>query len=235
MTRELQLIDQLVSLAYQTMGRDPQLLQAASMLYFAAATSFEGRPPGRAGQRVPHRRRPEFRATVCELNSAFSRVRDSSEWIETWVKQVESLIAPGTPSGFSSRSIGTCTGRPLRRNDTDLPASKLSRQSSTGGGLTQRETSGSEQKSRLSQSERRLSVEADRVRFYGRKIESSPPAPLMMSSPPPPRMMLAPELPVRLSLKVEPLMFSNVLSVSVPAAPEALPVVRFTVTLPVAD
>lgn len=99
-TRELQLIDQLVSLAYQTMGRDPQLLHAASMLYFAAATSFEGRR--RAGQVSEFLIADDlnFVRTVSELNSAFSRVSDSSEWTETWVKQVESLIAPWNSVGL---------------------------------------------------------------------------------------------------------------------------------------
>lgn len=44
---ETRLIDQIVATAYPTMGRDPELLHAATSLYFVAATTFEHRFPTR--------------------------------------------------------------------------------------------------------------------------------------------------------------------------------------------
>jgi FADH2 O2-dependent halogenase len=46
--REVRLIDQIVAASYASMGADPDLLHAASALYFAAATTFEQRFHGRS-------------------------------------------------------------------------------------------------------------------------------------------------------------------------------------------
>ncbi len=61
-------------------------------------------------------------------------------------------------------------------------------------------------------------------------IVSSPAPPLIVSLPAPALITLAPLSPVSVSLYAEPVMFSMELSVSLPAPPEAVPVVRFTVT-----
>ena len=99
-TREIQRIDQLVSLAYTTMGRDPQLLHAASVLYFAAATTFEGRRRARQASEFLIADDTNFVRTVNELVGAFPGAGDSCESVHTFAQRVESQIAPWNSVGL---------------------------------------------------------------------------------------------------------------------------------------
>lgn len=95
--REIDLIDRLVSLAYGTFGRDPRLLHAASMLYFAAATTWETRR--RSGVRE---------AFLLADDRAFSQVVDEAiqtfpqtdQAIAAWCSNVETAIAPWNSVGL---------------------------------------------------------------------------------------------------------------------------------------
>ena len=121
-TREIQRIDQFVSLAYATMGRDPQLLHAASMMYFAAATTFEGRR--RAGQASEFliADDPNFVRTVNELVGAFPGAGDSCESVNPWVQRVESQIAPWNSVGlFQPRHQNMYWQTAAEKCDSDSP------------------------------------------------------------------------------------------------------------------
>ncbi len=99
--QETTLIDQLVSLAFLTMGRDPRLLHAASMLYFAAATTFESRR--RNGQRESFLLADDegFRKVVVELARTFPNSDEPSAiTVYEWTDRVESLIAPWNSVGL---------------------------------------------------------------------------------------------------------------------------------------
>lgn len=95
--QEFTLVDQFVSLAFQTMGRDPRLLHAASMLYFAAATTYESRR--QAGQKD---------AFLLADDEAFLRMmevpdatfRQGCESIEAWVRSVQILTQPWNTVGL---------------------------------------------------------------------------------------------------------------------------------------
>ncbi len=95
--QEITLVDQFVSLASQTMGRDPRLLHAASMLYFAAATTYEARR--KAGQSGAFLLADdgEFRQVVSRLHSACPR---DSESVDEWVQNVQILTQPWNTVGL---------------------------------------------------------------------------------------------------------------------------------------
>ncbi len=95
--RETTLIDQFVSLASQTMGRDPRLLHAASMLYFAAATTFEVRRKTGTGGAFLLADDEEFRRVVEEL---LVTCPPGSESIEAWLRSVELLTQPWNTVGL---------------------------------------------------------------------------------------------------------------------------------------
>ncbi len=94
---EVTLIDQFVSLAYQTMGRDPRLLHAASMLYFAAATTFEARRQAGTGGAFLLADDPEFLHVVEALHTTCPQGGKS---IEAWVRSVRLLTRPWNTVGL---------------------------------------------------------------------------------------------------------------------------------------
>ena len=99
--QETRLIDELISLAIRTMGRDPRLLHAASMLYFAAATTFETRR-GR-GRRESFLLADDaaFREVVADLAQTFPDSDGSgANSVNEWSQRVESLIAPWNSVGL---------------------------------------------------------------------------------------------------------------------------------------
>ena len=87
--QEVTLVDQFVSLASQTMGHDPRLLHAASMLYFAAATTYETRRKAGQGGAFLLADDEEFRQVVSRLHSTCPR---GSESVDAWVCSVQRLI-----------------------------------------------------------------------------------------------------------------------------------------------
>ena len=96
--QEITLIDQLVALAYQTMGRDPQLLHAASMLYFAAATTYEARRQhGKTGGAFLLADDEEFLRFVLGLRVTFPQ---NDSYIEPWVRAVQIVIEPWNRVGL---------------------------------------------------------------------------------------------------------------------------------------
>lgn len=99
-TRELRLIDQLVSLAFRSMGRPPELLHAASMLYFAAATTFESRRRlGTSGEFLLADC-PDFLAVVKRLTAAFPRDPGVREAAQHWAIDVQSQLTPWNTVGL---------------------------------------------------------------------------------------------------------------------------------------
>ena len=95
--REITLIDQFVSLAYQTMGRDPRLLHAASMLYFAAATTFESRR--KAGMRGEFLLADDAEFLgICE--ALFATFDQGCKSIDAWVRSVRLLLKPWNSVGL---------------------------------------------------------------------------------------------------------------------------------------
>lgn len=100
--REIRLVDQFVSLAFRGMGNDPQLLHAASVLYFAGATTFESRWRTGCGGDFLLADDPEFRLAVREIVSAFPETERGfqKEAVHHWTSQVESRIAPWNSVGL---------------------------------------------------------------------------------------------------------------------------------------
>lgn len=98
--QETRLIDQFVALAYRTMGRDPRLLHAASMLYFAAATSFEAER--RRGQRGAFLGANDiaWRGIVDEVCRTLPGEDAAARPIEEWIAQVEALVGPWNSVGL---------------------------------------------------------------------------------------------------------------------------------------
>lgn len=98
--QETRLIDQLVALAYQTMGRDPRLLHAASMLYFSAATSFEaGRRRGEKGAFLLADN-AAFRGIVDEICRTLPGEEAAAGLIDEWITQVETMVRPWNTVGL---------------------------------------------------------------------------------------------------------------------------------------
>ncbi len=95
--REIVQIDHFVSLAYQTMGRDPRLLHAASMLYFAAATTFETRRKAGIHDEFLLADDEEFRQVVQQLHSTCPQ---GSESVDDWVRTVQDLTQPWNSVGL---------------------------------------------------------------------------------------------------------------------------------------
>ncbi len=98
--RETRLIDQFVALSFQTMGRDPRLLHAASMLYFAAATSFETRRKvgGRGAFLLADD--AEFRQVVDSICRELPRENATERENTDWITTVEALLAPWNRVGL---------------------------------------------------------------------------------------------------------------------------------------
>ncbi len=119
--REIVQIDHFVSLAYQTMGRDPRLLHAASMLYFAAATTFETRRKAGIHDEFLLADDEEFRQVVQQLHSTCPQ---GSESVDDWVRSVQTLTRPWNTVGLFE---------PLRPNmywHTAAPKGALGQQAS---------------------------------------------------------------------------------------------------------
>lgn len=97
---ELTMIDRLVALAYSTMGRDPRGLHAASMLYFAAVTTWEKRR--RAGARE---------AFLLADDAAFAQVVQSATHrpltpdVSTWCDSLRTSLAPWNSVGLFTPAI----------------------------------------------------------------------------------------------------------------------------------
>ena len=95
--QEIVLIDQFVSLASQTMGRDPRLLHAASMLYFAAATTYEARRKNGARGAFLLADDEEFLRVVEVLHAT---LQQGCESIDAWVRSVRLLTQPWNAVGL---------------------------------------------------------------------------------------------------------------------------------------
>lgn len=95
--QEVTLIDQFVSLAFQTMGRDPRLLHAASMLYFAAATTFEKRRRSGTGGAFLL---ADDEAFQCMMEVPEATFRQGCESIDAWVSSVQLLTQPWNTVGL---------------------------------------------------------------------------------------------------------------------------------------
>ena len=95
--QEVTLVDQFVSLACQTMGHDPRLLHAASMLYFAAATTFEARRKAGIRGEFLLADDEEFRQVVSRLHSTCPQ---GSESVDDWVRSVQDLTQPWNTVGL---------------------------------------------------------------------------------------------------------------------------------------
>ncbi len=95
--QEITLIDQFVALAYQAMGRDPRLMHAVSMLYFAAATTFETRRASGSQEAFLLADDEQFISVVEVLEATF---RQGCESIEAWVRSARLLIQPWNSVGL---------------------------------------------------------------------------------------------------------------------------------------
>ena len=83
------------------MGRDPRLLHAASMLYFAAATTFESRRRNGLRESFLLADDEGFRKVVVELARTFPNSdKPSAVTVYEWAGRVESLIAPWNSVGL---------------------------------------------------------------------------------------------------------------------------------------
>lgn len=106
-TREILLIDQLVSLAYKSMGAAPQLLHAATMLYFAGVTTFESRRRAGQGCEFLIADDPDYVRTVHELVEAFPETLKTEDDVISWTHRAEFQVGPWNSVGLF---------RPLHRN-----------------------------------------------------------------------------------------------------------------------
>jgi FADH2 O2-dependent halogenase len=99
---EIRLIDQLVSLAYRCMGHDPRLLHAASMIYFAGATTFEARRRGGSRGDFLLVDDPEYCRVVHELTTAYPDADGiwNANAVADWTALVERRIAPWNSVGL---------------------------------------------------------------------------------------------------------------------------------------
>lgn len=100
MDLELGLIDRLVSLAFQTMGQTPELLHAVSMLYFAAATTFESRRKAGAEGLFLLADDRDFNQVVTDLASVFPSHPHERDVVQSWCQQVQARIAPWNRVGL---------------------------------------------------------------------------------------------------------------------------------------
>lgn len=104
--RELTLIDRLVAAAHSTFGRDPELLASVTMLYFAAATTWEQRRcAGEPQQGFLLADDLSFRRVVDEsldeLRTLGRRERAHGEVVHRYAENVARRIAP-------YNSVGLC-------------------------------------------------------------------------------------------------------------------------------
>ena len=104
--RELDFIDQLVAACYRGLTRFP-LLVACSMLYFAAATTYEeSRAAGDQGLDFLCANNPELRAIVTHLIARLSKVESAAD-VEAFVDDLAVAIRP-------FNTVGLCN--PAARN-----------------------------------------------------------------------------------------------------------------------